>query len=451
MLIGLAAWQAVGIWRSATRRRIERRAAGKRAFWPVVAKIAVCLGGLQLGGVLIKAAIPQIIEATRMAFLGDPSIPSYTVRLINAAEAEIAGGIKYGLARDLEKLLDEHSDIRILHLDSFGGRIGEGKKLNALIRERKLDTYVEVKCMSACTLAYAAGSQRILRRGAVLGFHRGAFPGSQPDDTTSGVEREIYSAAGFSKPFIDRALATKNSDMWKPDSTELLSYRVVTRLSDGREFAMGGTPLTRDEWDKSMQKSAPVYNALKQKYPDDYARILDIFSAGSARGTPSAQLTGAAQDELRSIIMALLPQADDGVLLEFARLRTDEYRALQAQDAAACYKFVSGVSLDEAVVRKLPPELTKRELALQEQIVLSARVRGKLDNEASIKASWDGIKTSLAKKGFGTEDLQSLALPDPPSSPARYCATAVELFAEIGRLPGKDAALVFRDMYSTDK
>ena len=32
-LCGLAVWQAVGIWRSATRRRIARHAAGKRAFW----------------------------------------------------------------------------------------------------------------------------------------------------------------------------------------------------------------------------------------------------------------------------------------------------------------------------------------------------------------------------------------------------------------------------------
>src|SRR5207237_7021568 len=140
-------------------------------------KIAICLGGLQLGGVLLKAAIPQIAEATRMAFLGDPSIPSYAIRALNnGTEAEISGGIKYGLARDFEKLLDTYSGIRVVHLDSLGGRIGEGKRLNALIRARNLDTYVETKCMSACTLAFAAGKQRVLRRGAVLGFHRRASP-----------------------------------------------------------------------------------------------------------------------------------------------------------------------------------------------------------------------------------------------------------------------------------
>src|SRR5262249_24412113 len=136
-LVELAVWQGVGIWRSASRRHLELRAAGKRAIWPGMAKIAICLGALQLSGVLIKAGIPQIVEGTRMASLGDPSIPDYTLRAINSTEAEIAGGIKYGLTADLEKLLNEQPSVRVVHLDSVGGRIGEGKKLNALIRERK--------------------------------------------------------------------------------------------------------------------------------------------------------------------------------------------------------------------------------------------------------------------------------------------------------------------------
>lgn len=451
MLLALAIWQATGIWRSATRRRLERRAAGRRAFWPVVAKIAVCLGGVQLGAVLIKAGVPQITEATRMAFLGDPSIPSYKVRLINGTDAEIAGGIKYGVTRDFEKLLDEQPGIRIVHLDSLGGRIGEGKKLNALIRARKLDTYVETKCMSACTLAFAGGAQRLLLKGAVLGFHRGAFPGSNPGDTDSGVERQIYGAAGFSKAFVDRALATKNADMWKPDTTELLTYRVITKVTDGRELAWGGTPVTRDQWDQIMLKSAAVYSALRQRNPAEYGQMLDMLAAGSASGTTQAELTDRTQARLRGMIMTLLPQADDDVLVEFGKLRADEYRALQGQDAASCYRFVSGNALNVSDTKRLPPELAKRQLALHEQIVLSARTRDKAAGaEASIKASWDVMRANLVGKGYTSADLQLLAQPD-PASPARYCATAVELFAEITRLPGKDAALVLRDMYGASK
>ena len=82
----------------------------------------------------------------------------------------------------------------------------------------------------------------------------------------------------------------------------------------------------------------------------------------------------------------------------------------------------------------------------------TAKARDKQGNaEDSAKAFWDTIKANLARKGYTPADLQALALPDEPASPARYCATAVELFGEIIRLPGKDAALVFRDMYGADK
>ena len=449
-LVGLGIWQAVGIWRSATRRRIERQAAGKRAPWAVLAKVAVCLGGLQLGAVLAKAGIPQIAEASRMAFMGDPSIPSYAVRAMNnGTEAEIIGGIKYGLTADFERLLQQSPGMRVVHLDSVGGRIGEGKKLNALIRERKLDTYVEVKCMSACTLAFAGGKQRILRKGAVLGFHRGAFPGSQSDDVGSGVEREIYAAAGFSKAFIDRALATANSDMWKPDVAELMSYRVVTKLSDGDEFAVGGyggPALSSEEWDKALLKATPAYGAVKQKYPADYAEILDIFVKEAARGTPRAAMIGKARARFNELIKTLLPQADDAALIEFTRLATDEYRALQAQDPAACYKYVSGTDVDESIMRMIPPELVKRETSVHEKIIQSAQRR---DKAGSTEAAWTKIRDNLVRKGYSAVELQAMGDKTiPPSSWARYCAATIDLYDEIVNLPARDASVVLREMYA---
>jgi hypothetical protein len=444
-LIALAVWQTVGIWRAASRRRNERRAAGKRAFWAIAAKVAVCLGWVQLAALLVKAAVPQVAEATRMAFLGDPSIPSYTMRMLNSgAEAEIVGGVKYGMTADLAKLLDVHKDVRVLHLDSVGGRIGEGKKLNALIRERELDTYVEGKCLSACTLAFVAGRQRILRKGGSLGFHRGAFPGSQANDLGSGVERDIYSAAGITKAFIDKALATDNSSMWRPTEAELLSAKVVTKVSDGNEFAIGGVNLSRDEWDQSLVKSAPVYAALKQNYPAEYDQIVEIFLTGGARGTPRGELTLAAQAKLHGTIRTLLPLADEAVLIEIGKLRADEYRALQARDTAACYSYISAAELDPAVVRLLPEELGKREQSMQVQIVRTAKKR----DTPSTSKLWDNIRASLAQRGYTAADLQMFGKAVEPSAYARYCETAIATYAEILRLPAGEAGAVLREMFA---
>src|SRR5262249_4364914 len=157
-VLGFSVWQLVGTWRSANKRIAERSAMGMRAPWAGLAKVAICLGWLQLAVFTVKDAVPQISEATSMAFMNDPQIPAYAIRVMNnGSEAEIGGGIKFGLTSDFEKILTASDRIRIVHLDSVGGRVGEAQKLNALIRRRGLDTYVESKCLSACTLAFVGG------------------------------------------------------------------------------------------------------------------------------------------------------------------------------------------------------------------------------------------------------------------------------------------------------
>ncbi len=95
--------------------------------------------------------------------------------------------------------------------------------------------------MSACTLAFAGGKQRILKKDAVLGFHRGAFGGEdQVDDREGGVERRIFLDAGFSRSFIDKALSTPNKEIWKPTTSVLLAEGVITGVNDGEGFAISG-------------------------------------------------------------------------------------------------------------------------------------------------------------------------------------------------------------------
>jgi hypothetical protein len=444
----LSTWQQVGIWRSANRSIDEHTLIGKRAPWAGLAKFMVCLAWLQIVGLVLKSAIPQISEAVNIAFMDDPDIPSYSIRVMNnGSEAEIAGGIKFGLTTDFEKILNASSGVRVVHLDSIGGRLGEGEKLNALIRARGLDTYVDTKCLSACTLAFVGGRQRILKKGAQLGFHRGAFAGEDQVDDRSGIDRAVYVAAGISAAFVDRALATKHADMWRPSETELLSAGVVTRVSNGDEYALagvGGNKFTRDDLEKGLQKSAPLYKALKEKYPKSYEEILDVFSDGIARGTPQAELASRGRAKLHSHIKALLPQADDAVLIAFGRLVVDQYRALQGQDKAACYKYASGV-IDEAAIRLLPRDLIERELELNAMIISSARNQG-----AAVKtdASWEKILATLNQRGFTDSDRQMLGGTSiSPSNYARFCDYVIIFYQAITNLPAKEAASVLREIF----
>ena len=131
-----------------------------------------------------------------MAFLGDPGIPAYSIRVMrNGTEAEITGGFKYGLSDDFSKILKASRQIKVVHLNSIGGRVGEAIKLGDVLRAQGVDTYVSLGCYSACTIAFAAGRNRFLRKGAALGFHAPAFPGmssSELRDAGSGAEADFH-------------------------------------------------------------------------------------------------------------------------------------------------------------------------------------------------------------------------------------------------------------------
>lgn len=444
-LVCLSIWQSVGIWRSAQRRIDDRASLGKRALWAGLAKVMVCLGVLQTIGVVAKSAIPQIAEATRIALMDDPDIPPYSIRVMsNGSEAEISGGIKFGLSDEFEKVLNASKGVRIVHLDSIGGRIGEGQKLNALIKNRKLDTYVDVKCLSACTLAFVAGQARILKRGARLGFHRGAFAGE--DLLDGSPERSIYRAAGISVAFVDRALATKNADMWRPSDADLLSAGVVTRITNGDEYAMAGDGgrLARTDWDKGLQKAALVYRVMKEKHPKSYDEILDTFVDGTIKGTPQAQVIAEARRKLNSLVKARLRYAENALLLDFGRLVVDQYRAIQIRDKTACYRFASGRD-DENVIRLIPKELTERELELDARIISSNRTQYDSLNSDD---GWAKVMVRLNSRGYSAQDLQLLADSTSTTDAARYCDLTIVLYQEIGNLPPNEAAALLRRLLS---
>jgi hypothetical protein len=125
------------------------------------------------------------------------------------------------------------------------------------------------------------------------------------------------------------------------------------------------------------------------------------------------------------------------VLIEFSRLATDEYRALQAQDPAACFKYASGTEVDESIIRMIPPELVRREASLHEKIILSAQRR---DKAASTEAAWVRIRDNPLRKGYSAAELSAMGDKTiPRSSWARFCAVTIDMHDEITSLPASDA------------
>ena len=182
--------------------------------------------------------------------------------MIKCLRPEITAGFKYGLTDDFLKILHASPQIKVVHLNSVGGRIGEAESLNKVIRDRSLITYTSYRCFSACTVAFAGGRERWIHSRAKLGFHGPRFPGMSDADMADSVrvQEEIFRNAGFETHFIKRALGTPNEDMWIPSLDEFREANVITNISNGGDFAASGfgEEVTRESMAADLMKALPL-------------------------------------------------------------------------------------------------------------------------------------------------------------------------------------------------
>lgn len=233
VFLAVSLWQLVGVWRSARRRRRERRSRGNGAFWAVAAIVWVGLSVVGLLQSVILEARVQVTEVYRIAFLGDPDIPGFEV-VIDAGRRAIlvTGGVKFGLAEAIEDALGQAPDTVMVVLESPGGRIGPAEYAADVIREHGLATHVDTACMSACTLIFAGGTERTVSFPRSLGYHSATDPFNIYDYRSAHrYYTELMAEAGVTRTFLARVADIPPWDMWFPTDIELERAGV---LSPGR-------------------------------------------------------------------------------------------------------------------------------------------------------------------------------------------------------------------------
>jgi len=227
-IVLLRIWVTVGVWRSAS----HYRALGK-SFWGGAAKVATALGVAYLAYSCLFVAAPQIAGVYEIV-AGDARLGPHQFRvLLNGQMLEFSGGITFGVAKELESFLNAMSDLKVVRLNSIGGRMNEAQKMADLIKARGLATFVKDSCVSACTVVFLGGKERgLFAGGGKLGFHQVSFRGMTAADRRTSIEREIarLQSFGLGRGFAERAMKTSPSGMWYPDNDELLREKVVTRL-----------------------------------------------------------------------------------------------------------------------------------------------------------------------------------------------------------------------------
>ena len=174
--VALGVWQLVGIMRSASRTVREHNAKRESARWALIAQVMVLLGGLGLVGRVVERA-PLLGDAFAV-ILGVSATQPHSLKVVNhGREVLLAGEIDFGTADDFAKLLDAAREVKVVDLNSIGGRIAEAEEIGRSVKEHSLATYTNARCVSACTLVFLAGAQRYAGTMAKIGFHSYSAPG----------------------------------------------------------------------------------------------------------------------------------------------------------------------------------------------------------------------------------------------------------------------------------
>jgi hypothetical protein len=436
------------VWRSANNYARARHRAGLSAFWGRLAQVAVILGALGNIVTFVREGAPQLVEVSGMAFRNDPDVPDYSIRVMrDGTEAEIVGGFKFGLTEDFMKILAASRQITVVHLDSIGGRLGEGEKMFKLIRERGLNTYVSSKCLSACTLAFAGGRQRFLHKDAALGFHKGTFPGLREGDFDS-IQRNVFRSAGFDENFIATALSTPHNEMWRPSPQALVRAKVVTAIADGTKFAFSGlgADISKERIAKVLAGALPVFDTIRARFPEQYDALAEEYYNNLVKGKTEAETIDALRGKLMPFIRTLLPLADDDVLADYNQLLQDQYRELSARDPSRCYMYASGEDSRANFSSELSKALLQQELSLNERAVKTATARPPVDKHR-IEALWKKVHAQMSASGVTNADWALFETKNvPKASHARYCTIATIFIREVGRLPREETGILMREI-----
>lgn len=246
--LSLATWQTVGIVRSARRRG---------GVWGGFALVAVVLAAINTSKLLVANTGPVFLEFAKILIYGDP-FPTYTLQILKSGtELALSGGIRTGIANDFSKLLAAAPEVRIVHLNSLGGRIGEARAVGQQIRRRGLITYVSDQCASACTIVFLHGQQKWIAETGRLGFHQYYLPGLGTEEAHHQIleEKQELLALGMPSAMVEKASTTPHDSMWMPTDDELLGAGMITGVADSSYFELLGklaqieddaTPLVSD-------------------------------------------------------------------------------------------------------------------------------------------------------------------------------------------------------------
>ena len=440
-LMTMTVWQLVGIYRAAGK-HVSR---GGRRGWATMARIMVVLGVLRAGLDLVNTGRPLMIEAAGMIAGKDTLAPYELTLLADGTELEVSGGMPFGTAAAVRAELERHPGIRVIHMNSLGGRMHEAFALLELFRARGLSTYTSSSCTSACAIAFLGGRQRYLARGARIGFHTVSFGTLEGDDANSLNRPVVVAMRERHVPadFIDRALRTASDDMWFPTDSELRRANIIHQVVEPSRFARSGLarPADADALREALIE-IPALAAMHRYDPDNFERLSELMAAEMRAGTPALSIQHKARIYFTTeIAPGYVARAPDGPLMRYMRSQIAEMQFLLDKDPQLCHDYVlphlARQPLDAQ--RVFPAAMLREDIAALAQVIEHAALDPQTSQHTpEIQADLEAVLDKIsAYDPMAVPTLQAMNAGE-PVAPRPMCEALIHLYGEILNIP--DAA-----------
>ena len=365
----------------------------------------------------------------------------------------LVGEIKDGTFLRFDALLLSAPKVKTVSLASVGGLVLEARLVAALVRKRKLTTYVEFYCASACTQIFAAGRERVLGKDAKLGFHQGVSIGADGKTGTSekvtdrtlspttvfGLSandtlRYAYQGAGFEQGFIDKVMEVSHDTMWLPTTLELRAAHVFTRQSDHPEVPLPPGTLSLAEV-RAMQASDPLWQAAATYLPEQYAKALvDVWMRANS-GNSMTHSVNWGRNTIISAGTPLLARSNDLILGRMLSLYAELGRSERARGYPTCQQSEDG---EVRAADPINQQFDAAEDALMAQVFSAPKLLPAMSPGEADKIFGKVIAPVIAER-FSLRQLKSAE---------GSCRFGFEVFVLIDALPAKKRLKAFRAVLS---
>jgi hypothetical protein len=445
------AWQMVGVWRSATNYQQTK----SKSSWGGIAKFVMVIALLRTIASFIQTGAPQIIEHYKI-YAGDEAVGKYAFRVLrDGRELEFSGGITFGAAKEFERFTDAMGALKLVHLNSSGGRIEEAQRIGNIIRKRGLSTYVVGRCLSACTIIFLSGRERLISPESKIGFHQPYFPGMTDEvrrQMIANEERRLQEL-GVNAAFAHKANLASPDNMWFPTNSELLSERVATKLVNSTDLAMSGidpASFTKERLNETL-RGIDIYDSVRIAAPQTYATILEKFQDGFQRGKSFAEIRSEISPLVLNVFGTALPYTSDDNLFLFAKFAIKILSAYNKEDPSACYFYANPEKATSDILVRMANKY--KELANEEQQIKSRIIRsysGKnipIPSEQNVSRSLGSVFAAIEARKIDLDVFTDDNIPF--DKYYTYCVGRISLYEGTLRLPKKDAATLIRYLFGS--